>query len=93
MLILFAAGAILWAALGRLLHPAPLERLGAGVLVSLSASLVNLVTARVLLAEGDLSLAEIAAHLGFCDASHFSRVFSAHEGIPPKRFRASVRSL
>lgn len=49
--------------------------------------------ARVLLAEGDLSLAEIAGRLAFCDASHFSRVFSAHEGIPPKRFRASMRSL
>jgi cation diffusion facilitator family transporter len=48
-LILLAAGAIAWAAIGRLLAPRPLEQVGWGVLVSAGASLVNFGVARVLL--------------------------------------------
>ncbi len=51
-LIIVAAAAIVWSAVGRLLHPAPLEQLGVGLLVSTGASLVNLVVARILLAAG-----------------------------------------
>ncbi|MCC6196300.1 MAG: cation transporter [Burkholderiales bacterium] len=49
-LILAAAAAIAWAAVARLLAPQPLERIGIGVAVSLVATAINLVVARVLLA-------------------------------------------
>jgi len=50
--ILVASGGIAWAAVGRLLAPQPVERIGLGLAVSLCAALVNLVVARVLLAAG-----------------------------------------
>ncbi len=52
LLILFAALAIGVAAVERLLRPQALEQLGIGLAVSLFASLINLLTARVLLAAG-----------------------------------------
>jgi len=52
LLILLAAGGIVWAAVGRLLHPRPLLQLGLGVAVSVAASLVNLGVALVLLRAG-----------------------------------------
>jgi cation diffusion facilitator family transporter len=48
-LILLAAVAIGWTAVGRLLHPAPIEQAGLGLVVSVAASLINLAVARVLL--------------------------------------------
>ena len=48
-LILIAAAAIAYAAVQRLIHPRELERLGAGLAVSVGASLVNLGVALVLL--------------------------------------------
>ena len=52
LLIIFAAGAILYAALNRLLHPAELNQMGAGVAVSVLASALNFATARILLHAG-----------------------------------------
>lgn len=52
MLILFAAGAILYAGAYRLLFPEPLEQLGLGLFVSTIASVLNFVTARILLNAG-----------------------------------------
>ncbi len=52
LLILFAALGIAVAAIGRLLEPRPLEQVGIGLLVSLLATAINLVTARILLAAG-----------------------------------------
>lgn len=52
LLILAAALSIAWTAIGRLLDPQPLEAVGIGLAVSVVASLVNLLTARVLLAAG-----------------------------------------
>lgn len=51
-LILVAAVTIAWAAIGRLLDPQPLERVGLGLAVSVAAALINLVTALVLLRAG-----------------------------------------
>ncbi|MFA7291291.1 MAG: cation diffusion facilitator family transporter [Rhodocyclaceae bacterium] len=51
-LILIAAIGIGIAAIERLLHPQPLEQVGVGLLVSFVASIINLATARVLLAAG-----------------------------------------
>ncbi len=51
-LIIVAAVAIAWSAVNRFLHPAPLEQLGVGLVVSLGASLVNLGVSRVLFRAG-----------------------------------------
>jgi len=51
-LILVAAGAITWTAIERLLNPAQLESVGIGLGVSLAATLVNLIVARILLKVG-----------------------------------------
>jgi cation diffusion facilitator family transporter len=51
-LISLAALAIIGAAGERLLHPRPIESLGVGTLFAVLASLVNLATARILMASG-----------------------------------------
>jgi len=51
-LILIAAAGIAFAALDRFVHPEPLERIGAGVAVSVIASAINFGVARVLLSAG-----------------------------------------
>jgi cation diffusion facilitator family transporter len=51
-LILGAASAILWAAIGRIAHPAEIHQFGAGLLVSSIASLLNLFVGRLLIAKG-----------------------------------------
>jgi cation diffusion facilitator family transporter len=51
-LILLAAVAIAWTALGRLVEPRPLERAGLGLGLSVVASAVNLVVGRLLIATG-----------------------------------------
>jgi AraC-like DNA-binding protein len=43
--------------------------------------------ARRLLAQPDLPIAEIAASCGFSDQSHLTRVFTAHTGTSPARWR------
>ncbi len=48
-LILVAAVAIVWSAVQRLVAPAPLERLGPGLLVAVAAGAMNFVTARIML--------------------------------------------
>ena len=45
LLIFGAAGAIIWSAAGRLIHPVPLESVGIGLLVSAVASAINLFVA------------------------------------------------
>jgi cation diffusion facilitator family transporter len=52
MLIFFAAVGIAWTAGERFLHPRPIERISAGLAVSVAASLVNLAVARVLIVTG-----------------------------------------
>jgi cation diffusion facilitator family transporter len=51
-LILVAAVSIIVAAVGRLMNPQPLEQVGLGLAVSVAASLINLVTAQILLRAG-----------------------------------------
>lgn len=51
-LILLAAAGIAYTSVERLLHPRPLEAIGVGLLVSVTASLINLATARILLDVG-----------------------------------------
>ena len=52
LLILGAAAGIIVAAIQRLLHPREIEQLGLGLLISVAASIINLVVARVLLNAG-----------------------------------------
>jgi len=52
LLILFAAAAILWSAINRLIHPQPLQQLGLGLVVSAVAALINFSVARVLMKAG-----------------------------------------
>jgi AraC-like DNA-binding protein len=48
--------------------------------------------ARVLLAEGRLSIKEVAAAVGFDDQYHFSRVFRQLDGLSPSQYRAAAMS-
>jgi len=52
LLILGAAAGIISAAISRLLQPRELEKLGLGLVVSIAASIVNFIIARILLREG-----------------------------------------
>lgn len=51
-LILVAAASIAWVAIGRLLHPMPLEDVGVGLAISACASLINLLVGLVLVHAG-----------------------------------------
>ena len=52
LLIVFAAITIIWAAVDRLWNPQPLESVGIGLAVSVVASIVNFLVARILLKVG-----------------------------------------
>jgi cation diffusion facilitator family transporter len=52
LLILFAAAAILWSGINRLLHPQALQQVGIGLAVSAVASIINFSVARVLIRNG-----------------------------------------
>ncbi len=66
-LILVAAASIIYAAVGRFLHPAALENLGPGLMVSLLAAALNFATARAMLKVGvkydSITLEADAKHL------------------------------
>ena len=51
-MIVVAAFSIIWSAIPRILHPQPLENIGIGLLISVGASLINLVVALVLIKNG-----------------------------------------
>ena len=48
--------------------------------------------AAALLLRSDATIKDVASHLGFADAFHFSRMFKSVYGVSPKRFieRAGV---
>jgi cation diffusion facilitator family transporter len=66
-LILVAAASIAWAAVHRLLHPAPVESLGWGLMVSVVAAGMNFATAKIMLraarAHDSITLEADAKHL------------------------------
>ena len=66
-MILLAAGTIVVSAIPRLINPQPLEQVGIGLVISVIASLVNFVVARVLMNAGkkykSLTLESDAKHL------------------------------
>lgn len=53
---------------------------------------VRLAVARHLLSRTDHSVTHIAAATGFCDASHFGKVFRTREGVPPDAWRQKNRA-
>jgi AraC-like DNA-binding protein len=46
--------------------------------------------AKVLLSQSDLTVSEVAAEVGFEDASYFTRIFRKYEGITPSDFRKMI---
>lgn len=52
-LILLAATSIIYASVGRLLHPRPIEQIALGVTIAIAASLINLLVARRLFRAGE----------------------------------------
>jgi cation diffusion facilitator family transporter len=52
LLIVLAAIGIIYAAINRMYHPQPLEELGLGMALSVIATLINLVTSRIMLHHG-----------------------------------------
>jgi transcriptional regulator GlxA family with amidase domain len=54
---------------------------------------MRLEQAALLLGRTDQTVAAIAASTGFCDASHFARVFRRHRGITPAKARHGPRSV
>jgi cation diffusion facilitator family transporter len=66
-LILVASAGIIWSAIERLLKPQPLQELGLGLGVSIIASIVNFVVARILMSAGkrenSITLESDAQHL------------------------------
>jgi cation diffusion facilitator family transporter len=67
VLILIAAGGIISAAVGRLVHPHPLQELGLGLAVSAAAAAINFAASRALMAAGrkrnSITLEADAQHL------------------------------
>ena len=66
-LILIASVGIIWSSVERLFNPKPLEQLGLGLVVSVAASIVNFVVARILMNAGkranSITLESDAQHL------------------------------
>ncbi len=66
-LILIASVGIIWSSVERLFNPKPLEQLGLGLVVSVVASLINFVVARILMSAGkkanSITLESDAEHL------------------------------
>jgi AraC family transcriptional regulator len=44
-----------------------------------------------LLRRGSLELAQVAVECGFCDQSHFTRVFRRYTGASPRQYRLGPR--
>jgi transcriptional regulator GlxA family with amidase domain len=52
---------------------------------------LRVATARDLLRQSNLSIAEIAWQVGLHDVSHFAQLFKRHAGMTPARYRAAAR--
>lgn len=63
-----------------------------GITVNNYITEVKLGVAVRLLAEGDMTISEVAAETGFSDQSYFSKVFSAKYGISPSEYRLETRN-
>jgi AraC family transcriptional regulator len=64
-----------------------------GCTLGLYVQRLRIECARRKLISTDLAITEIALACGFCDQSHFTRVFRSHVGTSPRRFRESKGRL
>jgi len=48
--------------------------------------------AKILLASGEVPLAQVATRVGFSTQGHFTEVFRRHAGLTPRRFRVKARN-
>ncbi|MFC5652610.1 AraC family transcriptional regulator [Paenibacillus solisilvae] len=48
---------------------------------------IRMERARFLLTETAMNITEVSSALGFTDIYHFSKMFKAHNGVPPSKFR------
>jgi AraC family transcriptional regulator len=67
-------------------HFARMFRVTTGVSVMSYLTRLRIESAKSRLLEGEPNLAELACALGFCDQSHFCRVFRRAVGMTPGRF-------
>ena len=58
-----------------------------------AAMRIRLAQAKMMIERTDRTIVDIANSTGFCDASHFSRVFSKQEGTAPAAYRQAVRQI
>ncbi len=61
-----------------------------GMSPAVADKLVRLTHARFLLRTPHHSIAEVAADTGFCDASHFVKVFKGYYGVTPRQLAADA---
>ncbi len=61
-----------------------------GITPSEADKLMRIERAKLLMTTTKRSITEIAAETGFCDASHFIRVFKERNGVTPDAFRLSA---
>jgi transcriptional regulator GlxA family with amidase domain len=64
-----------------------------GMPPTLAYKIMRLEYAEFLLNHSRHSIAEIAASTGFCDSSHFIRVFRERRGTTPTAFRAGIQAV
>jgi len=58
---------------------------------SIAAMRIRIAQAKMMIERTDRTIVDIANSTGFCDASHFSRVFSKQEGVAPAAYRQASR--
>jgi cation diffusion facilitator family transporter len=105
LLILIAAGAIIWTAIGRLLDPRELESIGIGSAVAIVASVINLGVAVVLLrvarahqsialeADGKHLLTDVLTSVGVVIGLGLAQITGVHELDPILAILVAVNIL
>jgi AraC family transcriptional regulator len=61
-----------------------------GCTISVYMRRVRIARAQILLAHGDMEVAQVALTCGFADQSHFTAAFRTVTGMPPQRYRVRM---
>ena len=64
-----------------------------GLTPSTADKLIRLTHAKFLITSTEHSITEIAMDTGFCDVSHFAKIFREYEGITPSQFAAQAKEV